>query len=296
MPAAGRAPCPHGRGRFNRPARHRWDMALLPLRPLPTSAFAKPKVDRLQAWTLRPCKAGLSRPDRGVPPWPRGGGWWRTSAFPHGQLRPDLLSGTMSLPSPPSSSGAINIGWDASITSRQWFVAPMPTLGSCCISASVGAKTAHYPPALEVAPPRGAGGGRRDGAAPYRPEPDGRPVFGAQKHGGHGVYVAGGPMTSFLRADSSGHRPVDPGWAHPVHCHHPPLDAFGKARWKGRPATQFACAVRQRLLPPRSPPSSARRGFSCGRLWPRRAAWRPDPTPTPMTSTSRGRCFRRGPQ
>ena len=256
-----------------------WDMALLPLR----IAFRRPAgaggdlLTRLQAldfaamqgWVVSPA-VGPSRHGQ------RRGMGVAHFAFPHDQLRPDLPSGDdVFALAALIERGDQTPGGMASITRRRW-----SPLHPCPPSRTLlhqrirwGAKSTHYPDTTRSATGGLDRGGRawtRAGAA--RPQPGQGPHFGASR--ARWTWCtrrkSGRDMTYCPQAAST---PIDLlvlAIAHPLFIATTLLlMPFGKARWKGRPATQFA--FRAPSAPSSAtnpPPSLARYGSCCGRRWP----------------------------
>lgn len=226
----------------------RWDMALLPLRLASDARHApRRRLDRLQALDFAAMQGwAFTAVDRGRAAMASGGGWvWRTSAFPHDQLRPDLPSGddVFALAALIERGDQRRVG---RIDHRAAMVsaAPMPTLRTLLHQRiRWGAKSTHYPPALRearrvalvVAAVHGLG------LALLVLNPMAGLVFWSIKSTVDMVYTARVGRAYGLLPSGRMQAAIDLltlAWAHPLFIATTLLlMPFGKARWKGRPAT-----------------------------------------------------------
>lgn len=132
------------------------DMLLLPLR-IATQCKAPPKTHfhRLQALDFAAMQGwAVSAVRKGHPAMASGGGWlWRTDAFPHGQLRPDIPSGddVFALAALIERGDHSRVGWLGDPRSMV-SAAPMHTLTSLLDQRiRWGAKATQYPRSLKAA-------------------------------------------------------------------------------------------------------------------------------------------------
>ena len=132
------------------------DMALLPLR-LAIDARRPPerRFDRLQALDFAAMQGwAISAVDRQQAAMASGGGWvWRTAAFPHEELRPELPSGddvfALAALIERGDQGRVGrIAHRAAMVSAQPMATPPELLHQ---RIRWGAKSVHYPPALSEA-------------------------------------------------------------------------------------------------------------------------------------------------
>ena len=217
----------------------RWDMALLPLRLASDARHApRRRLDRLQALDFAAMQGwAVTAADRGRAAMASGGGWvWRTSAFPHDQLRPDLPSGDdvfalAALIERGDQRRVGRIDHRAAMVS----VAPMPTLRTLLHQRiRWGAKSTHYPPALRearrvalVVAAVHARGWRCWSSTRWQVS-----SFWSIKSTVDMVYTARVGRAYGLLPSGRIQAAIDLltlACAHPpVHCHHPPLDALSE--------------------------------------------------------------------
>lgn len=132
------------------------DMMLLPLR-LAKSAQGIPRrtFDLLQGLDFAAMQGwAVAAVNRGRPAMASGGAWvWRTAAFPHDRLRPDIASGddVFSLAALIERGDGHRVGWCGDIAAMA-SAAPMPDLSSLLDQRiRWGAKATAYPKALAEA-------------------------------------------------------------------------------------------------------------------------------------------------